>query len=323
MKGPFGEKIIFSKNLNLEKKSQLFFFVDEKLKEKLPSFETKSICFLKSGEDLKSIEQLIKNINFLNQRQCSRNDILVAIGGGTVTDSIGFLSSVYLRGLKFICVPTTWLSAVDAGVGGKTALNFKGYKNQIGTVWPAYEIHYCSSLIGKSTKPDSKGEVLKTLILNHKKKWANELLKNFSIDNIEFEDLKKFIKYKSQIVKNDPYDKKGIRAVLNFGHTLGHAFELNLKLSHGEAVCYGLSFAIEWSRHLGFLSDSKAFELTAHLPTLNAINLEPKLIEAALLKDKKRDKNHLNFVFLENSSPIVKNKKIESVVDEYKRQKNI
>ena len=323
MKGPFGEKLVFSKTLNIKNKSQTFFFIDKKLKKMFKHIENKNICFLESGESLKTIEQFSKNIEFLNQRLCTRNDVLVAVGGGTVTDSVGFLASTYLRGLKLICVPTTWLSAVDAGVGGKTALNFEGYKNQIGTIWPPHEIHYCSSLIGDVTKEDSKGEILKTLILNHNKSWAIQLLKNFKLEKIKFKDLKPFIEYKTKLVKKDPTDTKGIRAVLNFGHTLGHALELNLKLSHGEAVCYGLTFAIEWSRHLALLSDQKYTEVSKHLPCMNEITLTPKQIEASLLKDKKRTEKGVNFIFLTDKGAIVKTKTIKSIADEFKRQQNL
>lgn len=323
MKGPFGEKIVFSEQLKIKSRAQTYFFIDSKLKKQLSHLSKDHVRFLNAHEKLKTLEQYTKNIDFLNKKKCSRNDTIVAIGGGTITDSIGFLASTYLRGLNFICVPTTWLAAVDAGVGGKTALNFDGFKNQIGTIWPPLEVHFCSSLIGEATKSDSKGEVLKTLLLNHHKKWAKDTLTEFKIEKIKFQDLKHFIKFKTELVKKDPDDTKGLRAVLNFGHTLGHSIELNLKLSHGEAVCYGLKFALEWSRHLKLISEKKYLELEPHLPSLNGINLTSKELKLSLLKDKKRAAGGVSFIFLSDRGPVIKTKNIESIVDEFKRQQNI
>lgn len=199
------------------------------------------IMSIKGGESAKTIKTYEKVSSKLLKAKISKNDVLVAFGGGTITDLTGYIASTYKRGIKYINIPTTTLSMIDASIGGKNALNIGGIKNAIGTIYPPEQV-----LIGL--------DVLETLPEEHFLNGLFEALKmglilDKNLFNIFKEDYKNKLKeivirsleLKKQIVELDE-DEKGIRKILNFGHTYGHALELNpsYSLLHGQAVANGM-----------------------------------------------------------------------------------
>ncbi len=321
MNGPFGEHLFFKKSgiKSLLKKKDYYFFVDDFFKSHEAFKSTQNVCFLKAGEKLKDFKSLDLSVKWLVDNGVTKNATIVAVGGGSIGDSIGFLASIYLRGVNFIQVPTTWLAAVDSAVGGKTALNYKGYKNQIGTVYAPKEIYFFNDLLSTSRIEDSEGEIIKTLLLNFNKAWAKRILQNWSNEKISFRYLQKFVLYKTAIVKKDKDDTNGIRAVLNLGHTVGHALELKFKLSHSDAVKKGLLFAVRWSykkKHLS-LEALKLVEsvLGESLPEIDRVDLI-----SAVAKDKKSSGERVKFIFSGLKGPIVKAVKVSDLADEYQRQ---
>lgn len=199
-----------------------------------------------AGEENKNIESVQKIWDVLEENHVSREATLINVGGGMITDLGGFAASTFKRGIHYINVPTTLLSMVDAGFGGKTAINYRGVKNIIGTFAEPDEVWIYP-------------EMLKTLDnRNMRAGWA-EMMKHGLIDTenlyretmgvdlaeIDKKTIERSAEVKKRIVAKDPREK-GLRKILNLGHTAGHAFEAvgNGKLLHGEAVAYGLIVAI-------------------------------------------------------------------------------
>ncbi len=319
--GPFREKIYFKEKIikSLFKKKNYYFFIDSFFKSHKIFKNCENVMFLKSEEGIKSLVTFNKLMEWLLKNRANKSSTFVAIGGGSIGDSIGFLASVYLRGVEFIQVPTTWLAAIDSSIGGKTALNYGGYKNQIGTIYPPKEIYFFLELLNTAKIKDSEGEIIKTLFLNVNKIWSKKILSKWSKDKINFKDLPLFISYKTSIVKKDVRDIKDIRAVLNLGHTIGHVLELMCGFSHSDAVKKGLLFSIRWSykrKYLSLRNMNCFLNLLDHkLPRVS----DEKLFKA-LLKDKKSKGNIVNFIFLRNNGPFLKKVKIFDLIKEYKRQ---
>jgi len=322
MLGPYGEEIVyidkFPKSLLKEKNS--YWFVDSIFKKHQTFKNIKNISFVKAGETAKSFASLESNFKKLLSKNANRQTKVYCVGGGSLGDSIGFLSSIYMRGLRLVMLPTTWLACIDSSIGGKTALNGFGYKNIMGSFYPPEKHVYIRELIQTSSIKGAEGEIFKTLILNHNKKWAKELMFSYKDEGIKFSDLVHFVTYKTNLVKKDPNDLKGVRAVLNLGHTLGHALELEKNLSHSEAVKQGVLFSTCWSERKGILSSKKKEYFEALLSTQLA-KISAAKLEKTLLKDKKNtERKSLNFVFVGNKGSVVEKISINKIVQEYQRQ---
>jgi len=197
------------------------------------------------GESSKTLENVTDICAHMLRESFSRADCIVAVGGGVVGDMSGFAASMYMRGIDYYSVPTTVLSQVDSSVGGKTAVDFNGVKNVLGAFYqPKGVIIDTNTLITLSARNISEGlcEALKTGIIGDSKLFSlfdeDNILKN--IDEI----VKRSILFKRSIVEIDPKEK-GIRRILNFGHTVGHGVEAanEGRLLHGEAVAVGMLFA--------------------------------------------------------------------------------
>ena len=205
------------------------------------------IELLNDGENLKSIEGFLAVTNVLTKLDLKRNDIILAVGGGTVTDTVGFACASYMRGVRYISVPTTLLSMADAAVGGKVGINYNSIKNLLGA-FHSPELLYVNSSYLKTLPMDEilsgYGELLKHSLLTSEEDFA------YLVDSLVLqpehlgEHVKRAIIFKSKIVEKDPFDQ-GIRQCLNAGHTFGHALEScqnsgNHKVPHGIAVILGL-----------------------------------------------------------------------------------
>ncbi|MBQ1422615.1 MAG: 3-dehydroquinate synthase [Firmicutes bacterium] len=216
-------------------------------------------CAVHGGEDSKSIESFQNICGLLSDFSMSRSDTIVGIGGGTVTDLAGFIASTYKRGLDLCEIPTTLIAAADAAIGGKNALNLGSRKNIIGTF-------YQPSLVVVDTKyldtlPDETfaegcSEVIKYGFVGDQELVSmleDRPLTEGRSDSPYLEDiLKRCIRLKADIVVEDEKDN-GIRNLLNFGHTLGHAIETqsSYKIHHGEAVAMGMALITRASENKG------------------------------------------------------------------------
>ena len=207
---------------------------------------------LTTNESMKSIETVEQIWDFLFSQDLTRRGLLIAIGGGVLTDLAGFAASTYKRGIDYITVPTTLLSMVDAASGGKTGFNYHGLKNSIGVFAPPVETLIWPGWL-KTLPPQQFlsgfGEMLKTGLINEESQVTGdglwERLLQYDLDTMPLDTLTPLIeaciRAKEAIVAADPKEE-GLRKVLNFGHTFGHALEeISLgTMPHGYAVVYGL-----------------------------------------------------------------------------------
>lgn len=207
--------------------------------------QTAEIIEIDSGEASKNIEICQHIWETLLEHNADRNTLVINLGGGVVSDLGGFIASVFKRGIDFINIPTTVLSMADASVGGKTGIDFANLKNVIGTITQPKAVFVNTDYL--LTLPhrhfmNGVAEILKMALICDKGFWK-KLKSDYDFKNID-EYLAKSVELKSKIVKRDPAEK-GIRKVLNFGHTIGHAVESVLlntddELLHGEAIVVGM-----------------------------------------------------------------------------------
>ena len=234
--------------------------------------------FIIANEKNKSQSTINNILEILLKKNFSRNDCLIALGGGITGDVAGFAASIFKRGLKFINIPTTLLSQVDSSIGGKTGINSKYGKNLIGSFYQPKlvlsDINFLNTL-PKREIVCGYAEILKhSLILNKKffyfldKNVKNILeLKSPSIEKAIFESCK----IKKSIVEKDEKESN-LRKILNFGHTFAHGYEAALgytkKLNHGEAVLLGISSALKFSFKSKFLNKNEYSLILKHLKNL-------------------------------------------------------
>lgn len=269
---------------------------------------------LEPGEKTKSFETVNYIISKLLEHNVDKSYILVAIGGGTICDITGFTASIYKRGINFAYVPTTILAQIDAAIGGKTAVNFNGVKNCIGSFKLPQFVMCNSSVIDTLPEIEVKsafGEVLKYSLISEDLPFEELAKKNFDFfikNRHHIYDLtSRCIDIKINIVKQD-FNDNGIRRILNFGHTFGHAFEIIEDIPHGIAVLKGICVAIDLSYKLGLLKKDKLDlikECIINYGFDTDYTINDEIIEI-ILQDKKNTKKELNLILLENiASPII------------------
>jgi 3-dehydroquinate synthase len=267
-----------------------------------------------SLKDLNSFSGHLKKIFKEVSPFSARSLCVVGVGGGSVGDFVGFLSSVIKRGVPLIHIPTTLLAAMDSAHGGKTALNVGDVKNQVGTFYPADGILIVKSLF-EGLPPlqieSASGELAKMALIE-----GGKLFQRFAAEfrpdlDTLWEFLPDVIEAKYKVVEKDPFERTGERQVLNLGHSLGHALESYYSLAHGVSVAHGLVFALQWSEHQGYFS-TQALEETLKLLEEKTGVLRPKefarkfksmsrsKLAKYIAEDKKlTDARHLNFIFIE------------------------
>lgn len=255
-------------------------------------FRTIKLVFT-HGEESKSVNTYMDILSFLAENHITRSDMIVALGGGITGDMGGFAAATYLRGIKFVQIPTTLLSAVDSSVGGKTAVNLPQGKNLVGSFYqPDMVICDYSTLdtLPDEIFADGCAEVIKYGAILDKDFF--EYLKNNNIkENIEYV-ITKCVQLKRDIVAQDEKDNS-IRAILNFGHTIGHAIEINsnFDISHGSAVAIGMVIAAKGAYKTGLSKediseDIKTVLIKNHLPVTCEFSAD-ELFNVAC-SDKKR-----------------------------------
>ena len=255
-------------------------------------------------EKVKNIDSLLRLINRLEKNYCSKSDLIISIGGGTILDVTGFVASVFMRGIDLVMIPTTLMGQADASSAGKTCINGKNTKNLLGTLYmPKYVYNNIEILKTSSEHSFRQGmsEMFKYGLLGSKK--LLNLLDNYSVkpnNTTMVSILKETVKVRIRLRKIDPL-------VSNLGHTFGHAFETESKnkVAHGDAISVGILFSLKLSVDKGYISNKlfyKIFHLMQKLK-LNvkidaSINLE-KIIEF-MKRDKKSDGNRIGFVLLKS-----------------------
>ncbi len=255
-------------------------------------FSTHKYVF-KNGESSKSVQTLTDILEFLAQCKLSRSDLIIALGGGVVGDIAGFCASIYLRGIKFVQIPTTFLSAIDSSVGGKTGVNLESGKNLAGAFWqPSLVICDYSTLntLPEDVFASGVAEAVKYGVISSKKLF-DEIANNDISSNIE-QIISECVSIKRDIVNEDEFDL-GTRQLLNFGHTIGHCIEKqsNFKITHGHAVAIGMCIISKASFKSGLCDYDCTPEIINVLEKYNLPTVSPfdaKTLFATAVSDKKR-----------------------------------
>lgn len=264
----------------------------------------------------KNFNNYEKTINELLKLNISKNDLLIAFGGGVIGDLTGFIASTLFRGIKYIQIPTTLLSQIDSSVGGKTAIDLDYGKNLVGSFYnPKLVLIDLSFLNTLSLREYNNGlaEAIKMALL-----FDYELYSKITINKkIDINDIVKIINYKNNIVEIDFYDQKE-RKLLNFGHTFGHAIEKTNNYQtykHGEAISYGMLIALKIGEKLNLTNPNiynnlKKLLLELNLITHEILNIKPYL---EIIKfDKKHTNKGLDFIILKDyEKPTIINLKDE------------
>lgn len=267
---------------------------------------------IQATEENKSFREYQKLIFFLLNNNFSRNDEIIAIGGGIISDLSLYVGATYKRGMNVTLIPTTLLSMVDASIGGKCGINFENYKNQIGCFYFPNKIIIDEVFL--DTLPEKEfnngfSEVIKYGVIKDERMF--EMIENNQYDISELIDT--CINIKMDVISNDLYDNNE-RKLLNFGHTFGHIVESqsNFLISHGHSVAIGMikettNEEIK-NRLINLLS--KMFDLNYHL--------DKEDITKYLLKDKKMTNDTIDVVEIEKIGQAkIKTKKVEELIDEY------
>lgn len=320
------QEILISENLeeNLEKAinqcphDRLFILTDTHTRDlclplikDFPCLKGYDLITIAPGDRHKDLETLAGVWHLLSSRGGTRHSLMLNLGGGMVTDLGGFAASTFKRGITYINIPTTLLSMVDAAIGGKTGINFNGLKNEIGAFAPArcviLDTGFLRTLDAENLR-SGYAEMLKHGLISTSTHWA-ELL-NFDMERTDYNALQalvgRSVGIKEEVVRQDPYEKS-IRKALNFGHTVGHAFEsLALKQGsprlHGYAVAWGMVCELYLSYlHTGFPKDKLRQTVQFIKETYGTFAFDCKQYDRLyefMTHDKKNESGIVNFTLL-------------------------
>lgn len=263
-----------------------------------------------AGEEYKNLDTVQDLYETLILNHFDRKDMLVALGGGVVGDLCGYGAATYLRGVSFIQIPTTLLSQVDSSIGGKTGVDFNAYKNMVGAFhMPKLVYTNVSTLLTlpKEQFTSGMGEIIKHGLIKDRSyyQWLKEHHKEIMERNLDIcmEMILGSDEIKREVVEHDPTEQ-GERALLNFGHTLGHAIEKlqNFQMYHGHCVGAGALAAAWMSMERGLITREEVLDIKNtmeifHMPvTVSGIDMDE--VVAATKNDKKMDGKTIKFILL-------------------------
>ena len=294
--------------------------------DKFPKIPVFSLSPGEESKKLKVIENLAEQ---LLQAGIDRSGFVLAIGGGVVCDIAGFLASVYMRGIRCGYVSSTLLSQVDASTGGKNGVNLGGTKNMLGTIrQPEFVICDPGML---QTLPDQEylsglAELIKTAVIGDKELF--DLIEK-SFEKIMSRDtdllailVAKSVRFKGLVVSEDEKET-GLRRILNFGHTFGHAIEMQKGVRHGFAIASGMVLATEFSfkrRYINLVEKERIIRLLERFKLLTELDLTGNQMEKLVLHDKKKTGTEIHFVFTQGiGKAIVEKVPVDEVLDFYNK----
>lgn len=287
-------------------------YLDEFKKSMTGCFDYICEYIFAAGEESKNLDTIKSMYDFFVENKLDRKSVVIALGGGVTGDMAGFAASTYMRGLKYVQIPTTLLAQSDSSVGGKTGVDFSGKKNMIGSFYQP-EFVYINT------------DVLKTLSDEHFKSGLCEIIKLGFIMDKDFLDyifnnkesiysfgrILKNIIYKACEIKADVVNQdekeEGIRAILNFGHTFGHSIEAlyDFSIPHGLCVCIGMAAALYLSKQKGNITEKEMeyyIDMLEHMGMPVYIEkkkgIDSKSVYEVMTHDKKVSGGKLNFILL-------------------------
>lgn len=297
--------------------------VYERYKEEIPSIFKDyeyDIYIMQAGENNKNIYTAIEIYRDMIEKNISRDELVISLGGGVVGDIAGYVASTYMRGINFIQIPTSLLAQVDSSIGGKVGVNLDSYKNIVGAFYMPLATLIDTSFI--NTLPeyyyiDGMGEVIKAACIDD---YDFFLSLKHNMDREEM--IKKAISIKVKYVEKD-IKESNTRMHLNYGHTIGHAIETYTehKYSHGRAVAFGMLYMAKWGERLGITeagTSDKVKEILEKYSLPIDINISMNDIFDIVKRDKKNREDGMNFIFLKKigKSIIIKKEYDESIIKE-------
>lgn len=276
----------------------------------------KGLFAVEATEERKTVDTVLAICRWLLGQGADRAALLLAVGGGITTDIAGFAAAIYKRGIPFASVPTTLLAQVDASIGGKNGVNVDNYKNMLGVMRQPVFTYICPQPL--ATLPDREyasgvAELLKTFIIKDAALYERAVAAVREREDL-WDLIKAAARIKKKIVKRDPFEK-GLRKVLNLGHTYGHAIEwlqhekwTGLSYNHGEAVAIGIVKAARLSEERGIGEPGIADKIKRDfaicgLPT--ELPCEEEELREAIEKDKKSRGGRVDFVFIRSIGDVV------------------
>lgn len=306
----------FNKAIVKLKPSSVFVLADENtekycLSNLFEHLESRfNVISIPSGENHKTINTCQFVWSELVKNGADRQSLVINLGGGVVGDLGGFCAATYMRGIRFVQVPTTLLSQVDASVGGKLGVDFMGYKNMVGLIKDPSGVFIFTDFL--KTLPQDQmrsgyAELLKHGLIADRETW-DELSRNKTIQGLDIEDMVyQSLMIKKTVTERDP-NEKGLRKILNFGHTIGHAVESywmdsRTPLLHGEAVAIGIVGEAYLSYRVGNISENELFDIRNTI--LDVYGHHPKYVKPTgelieiMKTDKKNSQGHIRFALLE------------------------
>jgi 3-dehydroquinate synthase len=297
-----------------------------------PRFPVFPVLTVTPGEGSKQIDVVAHLAERLLELGIDRSGFILGIGGGVVCDIAGFLSSIYMRGIRCGYISSSLLSQVDASTGGKTGVNLGRTKNILGTIrQPDFVICDPAMLQTLSDQEYLSGlaELIKTAIIGDRELF--EIIERSYSEimdrNIELLTLlvTRCVSFKASVVQEDEYEN-GLRRILNFGHTFGHAIELRMAIKHGFAVASGMVLATLFSLEKGLVSNEEKDRIINVLKRFGLLEdyyIPDDQIRQLILHDKKKSGRDINFVFTEGiGNAIIKKVSIEEITDFYNRFRN-
>ncbi|WP_411680372.1 AroB-related putative sugar phosphate phospholyase (cyclizing) [Clostridium thailandense] len=300
----------------LKKKENALFVIDRNLynlyyRILFQDIQKEKIYLIEAIETNKTIETALAICEVMTKIPAKRNVNLVSFGGGIVQDITGFVANILYRGISWTFVPTTLLASCDSCIGGKTSLNYKQYKNLLGTFYPPDQIYICSQFFNTLSDHDFKsglGEIVKFNIMYGEQgitKIENNIEQLLARNKETLDEfVEKSLIFKKGFIEEDEFDK-GIRIHLNFAHTFGHAFEAvsNYMIPHGTAVAIGTLVANRISFERGLLKEDIVTRIETIIKKIinvdllqTSFNLD-KIVDA-MRKDKKQINDNLTAVLL-------------------------
>ncbi len=316
---------------NIAKNNEkVFCVIDTKIKNNfnLKKQQNLKIISIQCGEKIKTLDGYKNLVEKLINNNINRRSVVIAIGGGTLGDLAGFVASTLLRGLDFYLIPTTLLSQVDSSIGGKNGINTIYGKNLLGTFYQPKEVLIDISVLNSLPKREIKSgyaEIIKHALIKDYSFfcWLEENTnKLLSLNKSILERaIYKSIMIKLFFVKKDEREflsNNNSRAMLNFGHTIGHAIETHYnykKFNHGEAISIGMITEAKISNYLGMLSSNELERIIIHfkkcrLKIYDNI-IEDRLLIDKLIKDKKNFLDNINFSLIDKIGSSIFYKKLD------------
>lgn len=268
------------------------------------------IYAIPAGEEHKNLDEIRSLYRFLIENHYDRKSYLIALGGGVVGDMTGFAAATYLRGIDFIQIPTTLLAQADSSIGGKTGVDFEGYKNMVGAFYMPKlvfaDVEFLKSLEGRQFV-SGFAEIMKHALIKDEEYYSWLIDHQYEIQDKDLVVLHEMLvrsnEIKRDVVEKDPYEKKD-RMLLNFGHTIGHAIEKfkDFSLTHGECVALGCVAAAFISYQKKYLSWEEYYEIRDMFVPFGLPISETALDHEEILRltksDKKTQDGLIRFILL-------------------------